>query len=269
MSSKENKEAQNIIDVSANRSELSIYESLVKAEADRRSIQKARSIGTDLRKLESRYFGPEVGFIRRASNLKLIENLDMGGRLLDYGCGGAWWKDEYWPQFKKVTACEVDRSALVEISNTFPDTRLWWTANGIIDTSEKFDVVLSSSVLGYILPEQARLHVQCAYELLEKNGQFILTRVLALDLIAILRAQRLVELPGPSFAYHYSRTELKSLLQATGFRDIKYVPLGIRIPGLDWRLMQSFYRFAPAIMRDALPILFPMLKIHHMFLARK
>jgi len=258
-----------IEDVSAASQALAPFACLVAAEAARRTNNRDDWASLDLVEFEKTYFGPEVGHVRRVFNKKLMIHMKTGGRLLDYGCGGVWWKSEYWPKFNHVTACEIDDAPLQEIAKDFSDVRLWRTRNGIIETKERFDVVLSSSVVGYILPEQARHHLACAYKLLDDGGQLVMTRVLAFDLMAFVRSRRLVDIPGPSFAYHYSRKELENLLGEVGFKNIRYVPLGIRIPGMRWRRIQRLYRLAPGLMMDVFPYLLPFLKIQHMLIAEK
>jgi hypothetical protein len=258
-----------IEDVSAIDPSLEPYACLVAAESKRRDSNRRNQIGGDLAQFEKTYFGPEVGHVRRVFNKKMMTYMKTGGRLLDFGCGGFWWKSDYWPQFSHVTACEVDNDALFEIAKYFPDVRLWRTRNGVIESEEQFDVVLSSSVVGYILPEQARQHISCAYRLLGDGGQLVMTRVLAFDLVAFIRSRRLVDISGPSFAYHYSRKELETLLKDAGFKNIQYVPLGIRIPGLNWLWTQRLYKFSPKLMSNVLPTILPFLKIQHMLIAEK
>jgi len=258
-----------IVDVTDVDPALDTFTCLVTAESRLREAQRDRVLGNDLTEFERNYFGPEVGAVRRAYNRTMMKHMQTGGRLLDFGCGGVWWKQDYWPSFSEVTACEVDRSALKEIGAAYPAVRLWWTRNGLIGTEESFDVVLSSSVLGYILPEQARHHIACAYRLLGEGGQLVLTRVLAYDLAAWLRGRRLVDLPGPRFAYHYSKAELVRVLRDVGFRDIRYHTLGARLPGLSWRINQALYKAAPPLMTQAFPAMFPFFKVQHMLTARK
>ncbi len=258
-----------IEDVSSIDPALAPFTCLVAAEAARRDNNRQDHIGTVLSQFEKTYFGPEVGHVRRVFNKKLMAHMKIGGRLLDFGCGGVWWKTDYWPEFSHVTACEVDNAALLEIAKEFSDVRLWWTENGIIETSERFDVVLSSSVVGYILPEQARHHLSCAYQLLGDGGQLVMTRVLAYDLAAFVRSRRLVDIPGPSFAYHYTRKELVTMLGDVGFKNVRYIPLGVRLPGLNWRWTQRLYAFAPGIMSNILPYILPFFKIQHMLIAEK
>ena len=256
-----------IVDVTCEDSGRTDLAGLSRTEAGRRDRDRG-SYG-DLAQLEKTYFGREVGHIRRAFNTTMMRHMRTGGALLDYGCGGAWWKEDYWPLFDSVTACEIDRSALEEIAAHYPETRLWWTRNGLAESDQRFDVVLSSSVLGYIHPDQAAPHLTCAHTLLRDGGQLVLTRVLAFDLIAFLKWRRLVELPGGSFAYHYGQDNLKTLLQNAGFRDIRYVNLGIRFPCLSWKMNQWLYKAVPFLMTVALPIIFPILRIEHMLVASK
>ena len=257
-----------IIDVTREDAAFAVFECLVRAEAERRAGERKAARGS-LDDFEKTYFGPEAGAIRRAFNRVLLDHMDTGGELLDYGCGGAWWKDEYWGRFRTVHAAEVDRSALEEIAAHFPAAVLWLTRNGLIETEKRFDVVLSSSVVGYILPVQAEHHVATCHELLKEGGQLIVTRVLAHNLIAFLKGQRLVHVAGASFAYHYTKRDLVGLLKRQGFREIRAFALGARVPLLSWRANQALYRRFPTVMARLLPRLLPFLKIHHMVVARK
>lgn len=258
-----------ITDITDDAPAFDTFKCLVEAEARLRSAQRSDKVRESLLEFEKRHFGPEVGAVRRNFNQQMLRHMDAGGRLLDYGCGGSWWKDDYWPLFDHITACEVDRSALKEIETAYPGIRLWWTRNGIIRSDEEFDVILSSSVLGYILPEQGRHHISCAYKMLASGGQLVVTRVLAFDIAAFARGRRLVDLPGPRFGYHYSKGELIGVLREAGFKDIRYVALGGRIPGLPWRLNQALYKSAPWLMATVVPTAIPFAKIQHMVTARK
>ncbi len=254
-----------IIDVTGGGPDAALFAALAEAEAGRRAGQ-----GTDsLEALERAYFGPEVGAIRRRFNRITRRHMRAAGDLLDFGCGGPWWKDELWRGFASVTAAEVDRRALADIGRAYPDATLWHTRNGIIESERRFDVVLSSSVLGYILPAQAERHIACCHALLKDGGQLVLTRVLAHGLASFLRGRRLVAVEGTSFAYHYTRAELVALLAGHGFRGIRYVHLGVRFPGLPWRINQAIYGAAPWIMSALLPRLLPFFRIQHMLLASK
>ena len=254
-----------IVDVTAGGGAHAAFAERVASEAGRRDRQRTES----LEDMEGHYPGPEVGAIRRHINRTTRRHMRIGGDLLDYGCGGAWWKDEMWAGFETVTAAEVDRGALVEVGDAYPQAVLWHTTNGIIDSERRFDVVLSSSVLGYIHPDQGPPHVACCHRLLKDGGQLVLTRVLAHGLTNSLRRRRLVAVEGGSFAYHYRRRDLIDLLRQHGFRDIRPVELGIRIPGLPWSLNQTLYGVAPGLMGGLLPTLFPFLRIQHMLVATK
>ena len=242
-----------------------VFAALCAAEAERRAGQQ----GASLEALERTYFGPEVGAIRRRFNQITRRHMRLGGDLLDFGCGGPWWKDELWAGFASVTAADIDRGALEAVGRAHPEASLWYTANGAIDAERRFDVVLSSSVLGYILPVQAEHHVAACHALLREGGQLVLSRVLAFGLTGFLRARRLVAVEGTSFAYQYRRRELARLLRRHGFRRLRYVHLGIRFPGLPWRLNQALYRGVPGLMSGLGPRALPFLRVQHMFVADK
>jgi len=256
------------IDVTRRDDQLTVFECLVAAEEKRRANQR-QDIVIDLSDFERNYYGPEVGFIRRSFNSILLAKLKLGGDILDYGSGGVWWKSDYWPLFNQVVAVEVDRSALDEIGKKYPEVVRWYTRNGIVESTRRFDVILSSSVLGYILPVQADHHISSCAELLKEGGQLVITRVLAFNIWAVLRSKRLVDVEGTSFAYHYTKSELTGLLEKHGFKNIHYIPLGIRAPILSWKMNQTLYRLFPRLMGRWLPRLFPYLKIQHMAVAQK
>jgi SAM-dependent methyltransferase len=237
----------------------------VSVEASRRDRQR----NEDLADVERRYYGPEVGAVRRHMNRVTRRHMRIDGDLLDSGSGGPWWKDEMWAGFASVTAAEVDRGALQAIGEAFPDVALWHTANGLINSGRQFDVVLSSSVVGYIHPDQAAPHLAGCYQLLKDGGQLVLTRVLAHGLPSALRRRRLVTVENGSFAYHYTRRDLRGLLADQGFQDIRAVELGIRFPGLPWSFNQTLYKVVPALMGRLLPLLLPFLRIQHMLVATK
>jgi 2-polyprenyl-3-methyl-5-hydroxy-6-metoxy-1,4-benzoquinol methylase len=248
-----------------------VFAALAAAEAARRGAQQTDS----LEALERTYFGPEVGAIRRRFNAVTRRHMAPGapgapgGDLLDFGCGGPWWKDEMWAGFASVTACDVDRAALLAVGRAHPRATLWHTANGTVASEARFDVVLSSSVLGYVLPAQAELHVGACHALLKDGGRLVLTRVLAHGLGAFLRGRRLVAVGEASFAYHYTRAELVALLRRHGFRRIRYVHLGARLPGISWPANQALYGAVPWLMAGLLPRLAPFLRIQHMLVAEK
>jgi len=85
-----------------------------------------------------------------------------------------------------------------------------------------------------------------------------------------LRSKRLIDTgDGTSFAYHYSKRELKNLLERHGFKKLEYIALGGRILGISWRANQLLYRLIPNFMTRIFPLLFPFLKIQHMVVAYK
>ena len=257
-----------IHDVTPDDRSLAAFEAMVAGESSRRSGDREAS-PTDLETYERSYFGPEVGAIRRAFNAAMLAHMNRGGDLLDYGCGGVWWKDEYWGNYDSVTAAEVDRGALQRIAAAYPDVTLFHTRNGGIAPKRRFDVILSSSVVGYILPEQAEHHIRTCQALLRDGGQLVVTRVLAFGVSAFLKGNRLVRISDDSFAYHYTRSGLIDLVARNGFKDIRYVHLGVRFPGLPWRFNQALYRACPWLMTRVLPVVLPFLRIQHMVVARK
>ena len=233
-----------IIDVTKRDPDLEVFACLAAAESRRRKRQRTEE-NNDLKNLEKTYFGPEVGYIRRCFNRVMLSQMTLKGDLLDYGCGGSCWKEEYWPHFDSVTAAEIDKSALEEIEIAYPSATLWHTENGVIETQRKFDVILSSSVVGYILPVQADHHIASCAEFLKDDGQLIVTLVLAFNIWAFLGSKRLVDAgDGTSFAYHYRKRELVNLLKRHGFTKFEYFALGGRILGT-WKFNQWAYRMFP------------------------
>jgi SAM-dependent methyltransferase len=218
--------------------------------------------------LEARYNGPEVGALRRAINAQTLAKMRLGGQLLDYGAGGSFWKDTYWPLFSNVTAAEVSLVNLADVAAHYPDVELWFTRNGGIKSDKKFDVVLSSSVVGYIHPRQAEEHIKSCFKLLKPGGQLIMTRVRAYRLTDALRRNRLIERSPGSFEYGYRKKDLKWLLQEAGFSDIEYCPQACFLPSC-WREYQWLARVAPNLSVIYAPRLLPFMKLHHFFVAKR
>lgn len=248
--------------------ETRLMAALVAIEEDRRKSEKDEKIS--LEEFEYRYFGAEVGAIRRTFNQITLSKMKLGGSLLDFGCGGSWWKEDYWPRFNSVTAVEVNKDALEDVRKSFGNVTLAYTSNGLVDPlaleTKGFDVVLSSSVVGYILPMQAQHHLRCCYDLLKPGGQLVLTRVRAYSLYDLLRAKRFSISGSASFSYGYSVRELTEFLTRVGFHNIEYSAMGVRLP-LPMKANQFLYRLAPKIMGSLLPKIFPFLKIQHCFTA--
>jgi len=269
MSSSENvPQPSRIVDATRHSVALDLFACLVSAEETRRDEDRQKR-PKDVAEFEKTYFGPEVGPIRRCFEAKMHRALGRGGALLDYGCGGVWWKDRYWNTADNVTGVEVDRGALEEIEAAFPKASLLYTSTGIVETERRFDTVLSSSVVGYILPEQADHHLRSCFELLKPGGRLILTRVLAYGLIPLLRSHRLVHVRGGSFVYHYTKHELIDALKSCGFINIKYHHLGVRLPLISWATQQKLYALAPILMTEVLPRILPFLRIQHMLTCEK
>lgn len=250
--------------------EVKLMAALVAVEEERRKGEKDENLS--LADFESTYFGTEVGFIRRAFNEITTSKMRTEGTLLDFGCGGSWWKEDYWPKFSSVTAVEVNKRALEDLQKNFNNVVPAYTSNGLIDPSalktKGFDVVLSSSVVGYILPIQAEHHLRCCFELLKPGGQLVLTRVRAYTFYDALRSKRLSITGLASFSYGYTVRELITILKSIGFENLDYTPLGIRLP-LPMKINQALYRIAPRLFGAWLPRLFPFLKIQHCFTATR
>jgi len=257
-----------IYDVSRKSLEASIFEGLVNAEKIRRSEELEKY--SDLASFEKEYFGIEVGHIRKAFDDFMISKMAKGGYLLDYGCGKSWYKERYWPFYDKVYALEIYESALLDIREKFKDVILLYSKNGLADLEQKFDVVLSSSVVGFILPIQARYHIKACYELLKPGGQFVLTRVAAFNLRNFIKFEKLVTAHfGTSFGYYYTKQELYRELLRCNFKNIKYYGLGVVLPKIDMRSVQRYYQKHARFMCEVLPQILPFLKCHHMFTATK
>ncbi len=257
-----------IEDRTLERHDLPILEALCHMEELRRHAE-GEAILESLETLEQSYFGPEVGAVRRSFNALMMERMPRGGALLDYGCGGPWWKEDYWPRFDRVDAVEVNRGALQAIAEVYPQANLYHTRNGLFDAPIQYDCVVSSSVVGYILPAQAKLHLRICHDVLKPGGTFIFTRVNAFSLIQAIHCQRFAQATDYTFSYAYTSRQLHALLREIGFRDIQYQPLGCTIPRVPWRLLQPLYRAFPRLMRDHLPRLLPFLKYQHFFTATR
>ena len=259
-----------VLDITYTDEVFGYLEHLVAYEAERR-LQEEKYRPAKLSDFEKQYFGKEVGFARRAfeARMKLIL-MRYSGTLLDYGCGGHWWKNAYYPLFQKVYCVEVNRSALLDIGRHFRNVELLYTRNGLIRTKNIYvDVVLSSSVIGYILPFQADLHLKCCYEALKNGGFLILTRIESFNIKHFVRGERLKVTNGLSFSYAYKKWELKAALKRTGFTKVEYFPLGVWFPFIPHRYQQKLYRYFPRLMTDILPRFLPFAKAHHMFVAQK
>lgn len=251
--------------------EIALFHSLVQLEKQRRREESGHWPAT-LLEFEKIYFGFEVGSVRRAINETVNKCFVNPAQktLLDYGCGGSWWKDTYWPLFKKVLAVEIGEDVLLEIAANYPgnNVELGLTRNGLIDIDEQFDYVLSSSVVGYIHPTQAEYHIKSCYKQLKTDGKLILSRVKAFNLKNWLEGTRLKTSSTFSFSYSYRKHELISLLEKNGFRNIEYFEHGVWLP-FGSRLNQLIYRCYPWLMQTALPVFMPFLRFQHMFTAEK
>lgn len=226
-----------------------------------------------LQQLETHYFGPEVGALRRFIEQRTLANIRPVSEFLDLGCGGPWWKDGYWSIPKKVTGVEVDWAALVKVREAFPDAaryRLIFAPYGLTELpDESFDLVLSSSVVGYLLPSIARLHISEASRLTRRGGLALFARVKAQNIWSLVERQRLRETAPGIFDCTYSTKELRRELEEAGFAIEDCRSIGLRLP-LPWKTIQRLYRFSGMRMMDGLVnSASSLLAIHHMVVARK
>lgn len=251
--------------------EMNLFRCLVQLEKHRRQ-NESTCRSQSLKEFEKNYFGFEVGPARRLIN-QTIESCFENPKektLLDYGCGGSWWKDSYWPLFKKVLAVEICESVLEEIAANYNENNveLGITHNGLINSEERFDYVLSSSVVGYIHPVQAEYHLKSCHKQLKDDGRLILSRVKAYNLKNWIEGTRLRSSSTFSFSYSYTKKELAMLLEKTGFRNIRYYEHGIWLP-FSSRFNQFLFKHSPFMMQKFLPPILPFLRFQHMFTAEK
>lgn len=232
----------------------------------------AWSNGT-LQQLETRYFGPEVGTLRRFIEERTIAKIHPVKEFLDLGCGGPWWKEHYWCIPKRVTGVEVDWAALVRLREAFPDIsrhRLIFAPYGLTELpDESFDLTLSSSVVGYLLPSIARLHIAEAYRLTRRGGVAHFTRVRPQNIWTMASGQRLREIAPGVFDYAYSSSELRRELKEAGFAIEDCRSIGLRLP-LPWKTIQALYRIPITRTVDSMINAFSSLfAIHHTVVTRK
>src|SRR3989449_5114478 len=206
-----------------------------------RSRRAAEYVSESREDFERRYFGIEVGHERRYFESILRPHIRPGKILLDYGCGGTWWKD-YWSIPSHVTGVDVVPQNLESLRAAFPDQarfRLIYAPTGITTLADSsFDQILSSSVIGYIHPKLAQIHLREIARLLKPSGTAIFTRVNAANYATPLKA-RLVE-TGGGFAYSYSRRELRRLIEDSGLRVLEMRRIGLHMP-LFRRQVQRLY----------------------------
>jgi len=243
------------------------------------SRRRAREFGQfpALEEFEKGYHGIEVGSMRRYFNQELYVALDWEKPLLDIGCGGTWWKDEYWPRLPKVYGVEVVPEVLLALRHAFPDVRkyhLIYSPTGLTElTSESLPQILSSSVIGYILPKQAECHLKECWRLLEPGGRLFLVRINACRYRGFLRAG-LSEIDGRpgSFNYSYRKNDLFRLLArcCPGHSVEVYRRMGFLLPHVSAVAIQKLYSLSVRRVVDrAVNRVFPFLSIHHFVVLRK
>ena len=225
-----------------------------------------------LDEFEMSYHGIEVGYVRRQINecVSRVFVNPNNSTLVDYGCGGSWWKEAYWPKFRKVYAIETNLSALQDIRDNYTggNADLIYTRNGLVDFPERVDYVLSSSVVGYIHPAQAEHHLRSCFDMLQPGGVLILSRVRAFGLMELIHSSRLETTSHFSFTYAYKQSDLSRLLTQVGFANLKYHEHGVWLP-VSSRANQEMYRRAPQLMTAVLPKLLPLFRFQHMYTAER
>lgn len=234
-----------------------------------------RNLTASLEEFEKTYFGIEVGNLRRYFNRIFESELKPDSALLDFGCGGTWWKDTYWPKVKEVYGVEVNPEALRELKAKYADKRkyhLVFSATGLTEFPDgSFEQILSSSVIGYILPKQAEYHLKECWRLLRPGGKLILTRINAYR-YPNLFAGPMFERQHGSFAYAYSKQKLFALISQScpGHRVEKYRRIGFLLPCVSSRAIQRFFCYSFSELVDKfVNRLFPFLGIHHFVVLKK
>lgn len=255
-------------DITLYREDFTFFEDVVKHE----EIRRTKASAVSMAELETNYFGPEVGHTRRALNDDIYSKIKKNAEsIFDYGCGTSVWKEGYWPKFKTIWAAEINKSHLEDIKKNYPQAKLALTKNGLIDCSkipQKFDVVYSSSVVGYIYPLQAEYHVKACYDLLKNDGQFVITRVRAFCHRDLKNFSKISLMGSTAISCAYTVKDLKTLLSNAGFKKIEYYPSGAYLPISDV-LVQKLYQKFPKFMVTILPRIFPFFKIYHTMIAYK
>ncbi len=243
----------------------------VSAEALRRAVPTS---GTKtLEEFESGYFGPEVGPVRRYLEAQMHRYISPVDEFLDMGCGGVWWKESYWPIPKRVTGVEINPFALLSLRDTYWDHRryrLIYAPYGLTELPDQsFDLALSSSVLGYVLPSIAQLHIAELARLTRRGGYAVFSRVKAANIWTHGSGTRLREISPGVFDYAYSQRDLRREIMSHGFVIEESRSVGLRLP-LPWRAIQTLYRQGWAGFMDAAANrLFPIFPLHHLIVARK
>lgn len=250
------------------------FEALVQKEVARCIQESTQERPRTLADLEKTYFGSTVGHARRAIQKQMIDLLPLRPKgesnvLLDYGFGGDWFKDGYWPLFSKVIAVEVNPLGIEQVRGKWDHVELCITKNGLINIKNECDILLSSSVIGYIHPEHAKAHLRCSFDALKPGGTLILTRLKAYNIFQALHGTKMLfSGKGFSFEYSYRRHELEALLCQAGFTDIEYLPQGVWFSRFE-RFQQLVYKWWPTLPLLILPRIFPYAKLHHFLIAKK
>jgi ubiquinone/menaquinone biosynthesis C-methylase UbiE len=246
---------------------------LVYFEQYRRGLQTL-SLPRKVEDFEKAYNGIEVGALRRYFNSVLEKESDFSLPLLDIGCGGAWWKEGYWTKFPKVHAVEVNPYALLQVRDEFNDKErynLVFSTTGLTEYDDNsFSQILSSSVIGYITPIAAEVHLKECWRLLQKGGTLILTRINAYRIENILRGPMRESGIG-TYDYAYTTKKFLRLIKKTccGCQITKYMKIGVRPPKLPLKFIQHLYTYDTIRSIDRYINRIPLIGIHHFACVRK
>jgi SAM-dependent methyltransferase len=254
---------------------LDFLTSIAYFELQRRSSEIHRL--PELAAFEQTYFGPEVGQVRRHFNGILESWIDFAKPLLDVGFGSTWWKETYWTRLPHVYGTEIVPQPLLEAKKQFPDTNRYtfaFTPSGLTEfPSASMDQVLSSSIIGYILPPQADAHLRECWRLLKPGGRLILTRVKARNFKNIREGNsKYIDGTFSGFETAYTPESLLRLVKAhcPGCVVLEQRALGFRPPLIPWQAMQKLYSLR-AFRRNErwLNSLLPLFRIQLMLVVQK
>jgi len=135
---------------------------------------------------------------------------------------------------------------------------------------ESFQQILSSSVIGYILPKQAEFHLSECWRLLKPNGRLICTRIKFAR--GLYKPERLEESSLGSFVYSYKRKGLLEIISKTcnNYRILKYCGIGFFPPRISAKFGQKLYSYKVIQNMDYLFLkLLPFWACHHFIVLEK
>lgn len=244
----------------------------VSIETQRRSMESA-SRPQDLVAFEKGCHDVAVGNMRRYFQREMVRYIEPVDEFLDYGCGGPWWKEGYWHIPKRVTGIEINPAELLHLREQYPDSeryRLVFTPSGISEFQDNsFDLILSSSVIGYILPSQAKIHVREMFRLTRPGGVAIFSRIAAANVGMYFKGNKFREGQPGLFFHAYTMPEFKALVRSAGFSVVEAKTLGLRIP-ISPSVLQALYGRNWMLRLDrVMNAVLPLVGIHHLLVAKK